>query len=80
MELLHLSRVLAEIKCDVSLTFDFLEAVWDDVPESGHDFVHQYELKTVRNHLIEAKWLEKSEKLLRAACRRTKAKNATSHL
>ena len=58
MELLHLSRVLAKIKCDVSLTFDFLDAVWGDIPQSAQDIVHQYELKTVRNHLMKEQWLK----------------------
>ena len=64
IEMLHLSRVLAEVKCDVSLTFNPKKAVWDNIPESGHDFVHQYELKTVRNHIVKTKWFEEAEETI----------------
>lgn len=60
-EMLHLCRALAKIKCDVPLQFGVFDAVWGEIPQSAFEFVHQYELKTVRNHLMKASWVEEAD-------------------
>ncbi|MBS4222147.1 5'-3' exonuclease [Lederbergia citrea] len=63
LEMLHLSRQLAKIKCDVQLEFAVIEATWGEIQPLALDFIEKYELKSVRNHLLKAKWLESAEEL-----------------
>lgn len=52
IDMLHLSRQLATIKCDVPLVFEIEQTLWKSVPQSAHAFVEEYELKMIRNHLL----------------------------
>ncbi|MFC5463333.1 5'-3' exonuclease [Lederbergia graminis] len=63
LEMLHLSRTLAEIKCDVPLEFDILSAQWRDLLPSSLDIVNELELKTVRNYILQSTWGAKFELL-----------------
>ncbi|MBS4217361.1 5'-3' exonuclease [Bacillus sp. FJAT-49711] len=58
LEMLHLSRQLAEIECNVPLTIDFNKTEWSVSPFASMDICDKFELKTVRNHLLKTKWLE----------------------
>lgn len=50
-EMMHLSRELAKIHCEVPVTMELHEADWSGVPQTALDFVQEYELNSVRRHL-----------------------------
>ncbi|GLY09746.1 5'-3' exonuclease [Pseudobacillus badius] len=54
-DMLHLSRQLAEINCDVPLVWNIKEADWEGVSKEAEEAVEQLELKTVRRHLTQMK-------------------------
>ncbi|MBS4199450.1 5'-3' exonuclease [Bacillus sp. FJAT-49732] len=60
LEMLHLSRQLAAIECNVPLSFDFNKTAWSVSP-SSMDICEEFELKTVRNHLLKTKWFEEDD-------------------
>ncbi|MBS4209821.1 5'-3' exonuclease [Bacillus sp. FJAT-50079] len=64
LDMLHLSRQLAEIKCDVSLALDISQALLNGLPNSAQAFVDEHGLKVVRNHLVKANWFEETNRLV----------------
>ncbi|MBE6184926.1 5'-3' exonuclease [Heyndrickxia ginsengihumi] len=56
LEMLHLSRELAEIKCDVPLQFTLEHAAFTEIPETFIEIVNDLELKTVKRHLLATNW------------------------
>ncbi|PKR85856.1 5'-3' exonuclease [Heyndrickxia camelliae] len=56
LEMLHMSRELAEIKCDVPLTFSLEESVITDIAPEFLSYIDDLELKSIRRHLIQSKW------------------------
>lgn len=62
-DMLHLSRQLAEIHCEVPITIEIEACIWGEIPKMAIDFVHQYELKTVRNHLLKYELISEVEEV-----------------
>ncbi|WP_456274936.1 5'-3' exonuclease [Bacillus sp. AK031] len=52
LEMLHLSRKLAEIKCDVPLTFTLEEARWNSISPAAMSMIEELELRVLRRFLI----------------------------
>lgn len=61
LEMLHLSRKLAEINCDVPIQFTLEHSLCKQVPETFLNLVDELELKSIRRHLIQSKWIEHVE-------------------
>ncbi|MCP3738850.1 5'-3' exonuclease [Rossellomorea sp. BNER] len=59
-EMLHLSRKLAEIKCDVPVTLSIEEAKWNPLSDSTVQLIEELELKVLRRFLMTSEYfLEK---------------------
>lgn len=56
LDMLHMSRELAEIRCDVPLTFSIEESVLKDISPEFLSYIDELELKSIRRHLIQSKW------------------------
>ncbi|MEK5390993.1 5'-3' exonuclease H3TH domain-containing protein [Margalitia sp. FSL K6-0131] len=56
LDMLHMSRELAEIRCDVPLTFRIEESVLTDITPAFLTYIDELELKSIRRHLIGSKW------------------------
>ncbi|MBS4173217.1 5'-3' exonuclease H3TH domain-containing protein [Bacillus sp. FJAT-49736] len=56
LAMLHMSRELAEIKCDVPLTFSLEEAELNTISPQFLSFIDDLELRSIRRHLIQSKW------------------------
>lgn len=56
LDMLHMSRELAEIRCDVPLTFRIEESVLTDITPEFLTYIDELELKSIRRHLIGSKW------------------------
>ncbi|GER65717.1 5'-3' exonuclease [Weizmannia acidilactici] len=54
LDMLHLSRKLAEIHCNVPVAFSLEEARFGRIPETFMQLIDELELKTVKRHLITA--------------------------
>ncbi|MCR2820183.1 5'-3' exonuclease [Lederbergia panacisoli] len=61
LEMLHLSRQLAAIECNVPLSIDFNDTAWNISQSSSMEICEEFELKTVRNHLLKTKWFEEDD-------------------
>jgi len=61
LEMLHLSRQLAAIECNVPISIDFNNTAWSVSPSSSMEICDEFELKTVRNHLLKTKWFEEHD-------------------
>ncbi|OCA92802.1 5'-3' exonuclease [Pseudobacillus wudalianchiensis] len=55
MDMLQLSRQLAEIHCNVPLVWNIKEADWEGIGRGAEQAVEELELKVVRRHLIQMK-------------------------
>lgn len=64
LDMLHLCRKLAKINCDTPLNFNILDCVWSEIPTTAWDAVIEYELKTIRTHLLNAKLFEVPEEII----------------
>ncbi|MEK5523266.1 5'-3' exonuclease [Heyndrickxia sp. FSL W8-0423] len=58
MEMLHLSRKLAEINCQVPIKFSLETSLRKQIPKSFFELIEELELKNIRRHLIQSKWAE----------------------
>lgn len=56
LDMLHLSRKLAEINCEVPLVYSLDHAVWSNVPETFVHFINDLELRGIRRHMIQSKY------------------------
>lgn len=56
LDMLHMSRELAEIRCDVPITFRIEESVLTDITPEFLTYIDELELKSIRRHLIGSKW------------------------
>ncbi|WP_066270189.1 5'-3' exonuclease [Bacillus acidicola] len=56
MDMLHLSRKLAEINCEVPLVYSLEHAVWSNVPDTFDDYLHDMELRSIRRHMIQSNY------------------------
>ncbi|KQL55446.1 5'-3' exonuclease [Heyndrickxia shackletonii] len=56
LDMLHMSRELAEIRCDVPITFRIEESVLTDITPAFLTYIDELELKSIRRHLIGSKW------------------------
>lgn len=61
IEMLHLSRQLASIECNVPISIDFNDTAWSISQSTSMDICDEFELKTVRNHLLKTKWFEEKD-------------------
>lgn len=61
MDMLMLSRKLAEIKCDVPLQFSLIESERKAVPETARNMIRDLELKSIAAHLVQSRRLETAE-------------------
>ncbi|MCM3236756.1 5'-3' exonuclease [Heyndrickxia oleronia] len=61
MEMLHLSRKLARIHCEVPIEFSLETVIRKQIPNTFIDMIDELELKSIRRHLIQSKWLEQVE-------------------
>ncbi|RLQ95158.1 5'-3' exonuclease [Falsibacillus albus] len=53
MEMLHLSRQLAKIHCEVPLEFTLEQAIWKEIPDDGHEMIETLELKALRRFIVQ---------------------------
>ncbi len=56
IEMLHLSRELAEIHCEVPLDFQIDQAEWKTIPSSALDVVNEMELHALNRFLQQPRW------------------------
>lgn len=56
IKMLHLSRDLAKINCNVPIEFSFEQSLRKSIPNSFIDLIEELELKSVRRHLTQTKW------------------------
>jgi 5'-3' exonuclease len=61
LEMLHMSRELAEIKCDVPLAFSLDESLLSDISTNFLSLIDELEMKSIRRHLIQSKWANLSK-------------------
>ncbi|MCA1054576.1 5'-3' exonuclease [Rossellomorea aquimaris] len=57
LEMLHVSRKLAEIHCEVPLPLSIENAVWSRVSDSSISYIEELELKVLRRYLLSAESL-----------------------
>ncbi|AEH53291.1 5'-3' exonuclease [Heyndrickxia coagulans] len=55
LEMLHLSRKLAEIRCDVPVAFSLEKARFGQIPETFMELMEELELKMVKRHMVTAR-------------------------
>ncbi|WP_433742756.1 5'-3' exonuclease [Falsibacillus pallidus] len=58
LEMLHLSRRLAEIHCEVPIDFEHGLAEWSKVPQNCIEIVNQFELRSLGRYLVQNHGLE----------------------
>jgi 5'-3' exonuclease len=56
LDMLHLSRELAEIHCEVPLDFNIDQAKWSDIPSSAWNVVKEMELHVLNRFLQQPRW------------------------
>ncbi|WP_335869651.1 5'-3' exonuclease [Bacillus sp. 2205SS5-2] len=63
LEMLKLSRTLAEIHCEVPVTFSPEESVWSGITEETQIFLDEHELRSIKRFLIQHNIVSSAETL-----------------
>ncbi|GIN85728.1 5'-3' exonuclease [Heyndrickxia sporothermodurans] len=61
LDMLHLSRKLAEINCEVPISFNLESTIRMQIPRTFLEIIEELELKTIRRHLLQTNWIEQME-------------------
>ncbi|MGE8204262.1 5'-3' exonuclease [Heyndrickxia sp. NPDC080065] len=61
IDMLHLSRQLAEINCNVPIEFALNTSLRKNIPNTFINLIEDLELKSIRRHLLQSNWVERVE-------------------